>query len=54
MIRKSVFKKGYLQMIEKDMLNKERLGTVESDGNDTMRLTPGSFKEDPDDGCVVN
>ncbi|EAL51507.2 hypothetical protein EHI8A_192980 [Entamoeba histolytica HM-1:IMSS-B] len=54
-IRRKVFKKGYLTMVEREMVAKERLGTIESsEMMESSKLTPKNFKEDEkDEGCNI-
>ncbi|KAL7717922.1 Ras family protein [Entamoeba marina] len=53
-IRRNIFRKNYLSMVEKEMLNKERMGSIDSSEMlESSKLMPSNFKEDEDDGSHI-
>ena len=52
-IRRRVFRKKYIEAVEKEIVAKERLGAVQSQ-DEATKLGPISYPEDPqNDGCVI-
>ena len=53
-IRRRVFRKKYIETVEKEIVSKERLGAVQASQNEATKLGPTSYPEDPqNDGCVI-